>query len=356
MAKHEVVIHENTGATKTLAPYLGNYIAKETVKLASFCEAIGAKCGLPAIQVQAIISGAFEAWEALEKEALVRIHTDLGVICAVISGSFPTADAAFDASVNALELALRLDDDLKLALTDLTPAIVTDGDLTKLRLDNVVDVESPRPYNVIYGQRTFRLQGFNMVLDDEGATVYLENGLGTTFPVTIDEVVSKQLIKAHTAALLDGGDYKVVIKSKAGDAAGPLQTAFRKVKYLKVQPVAPTASITNLTTSTGETDEIGMYEQDVYLNGENLLPVTGDRMVLGWTDTEGAAKSAELAIDAETSTAAKVVAKFTNDIASSIRADGVQGGDSMTVTYHCHGGVIGSAEQIVTRDIVRGGS
>ena len=35
MAKHEVVIHENTGATKELAPYLGSYIAKETVKEAS---------------------------------------------------------------------------------------------------------------------------------------------------------------------------------------------------------------------------------------------------------------------------------------------------------------------------------
>ena len=27
MAKHEILIHENTGATKVAAPYLGSYIS-----------------------------------------------------------------------------------------------------------------------------------------------------------------------------------------------------------------------------------------------------------------------------------------------------------------------------------------
>ena len=68
MAKHEVVIHENTSATKESAPYLGSYIAKETVAMAAFAEAVGAKCGLPPIQVMAILGGEFEAIEAMEKE------------------------------------------------------------------------------------------------------------------------------------------------------------------------------------------------------------------------------------------------------------------------------------------------
>ena len=72
MARHEIVIHENTSATKTVAPYLGNYIAKETLALAAFASAIGAKCGLPAIQVIAILDGAFQALEDLEREGLVR--------------------------------------------------------------------------------------------------------------------------------------------------------------------------------------------------------------------------------------------------------------------------------------------
>ena len=245
MARHEIVIHENTGATRTAAPYLGSYISKETVALAEFAEAIGEKCGLPKIQVIAIISGAFQAISALESEALVRVHTDIGVICGVITGSFPTADAAFDPARNALELALRLDDTLRLDLADTVPVIVTDEDVTKLRVDNVMDLAEERPMNLIHGQHVFRVAGFNMVLTDEGATVYLENALGTTFQLVIDEVVSKQLFKAHTAELLPGGDYKLVVKSRAGDAAGPLQTSFRKVKYLRVEdpptPIAQTS-------------------------------------------------------------------------------------------------------------------
>ena len=234
MAKHEVVIHENTGATKALAPYLGNYIAKETVKEASFIHEIAQLCGLSAVQLQAILDGSFEALEELEKSELVRIHTDIGVICAVITGSFPTADAAFDKEKNTLELALRLDDSIKLTLTDTVPSIVADESLTKLRVDNVMDLETPRPMNLIHGKHVFRVAGFNMELTDEGATAYLLNGMGVTFPLVIDEVISKQLFKAHTAELLPAGDYKLVVKSRAGDAGGPLQTAFRRVKYMRV--------------------------------------------------------------------------------------------------------------------------
>ena len=272
MARHEVIIHENTSATSSVAPYLGNYIAKETLALAAFASSIGAKCGLPAIQVIAILDGSFQALEDLEREGLVRIHTDIGVICAVIKGSFPTADAAFDPERNSLELALRLDDAIQLELTDTVPVIVTDEDVTKLRVDNVMDLVEERPMNLVHGQHVFRVAGFNMVLTDEGATAYLENGIGTTFPLVIDEVVSKQLFKAHTAELLPGGDYKLVVKSRAGDAGGPLQTSFRKVKYLRV--VDPEPEPEPEPTPTGPV--VTAINSGTFHNGNNA--VTGANM------------------------------------------------------------------------------
>jgi len=267
MARHEVVIHENTSATSAVAPYLGNYIAKETLAMAAFASAIGAKCGLPAIQVIAILDGAFQAIEDLEREGLVRVHTDIGVICAVIKGSFPTADAAFDPERNSLELALRLDDAIQLDLSDTVPVIVTDENVTKLRVDNVMDLVEERPMNLIHGKHVFRVAGFNMVLDDEGAAAYLENGVGTTFPLTVDEVVSKQLFKAHTAELLPAGDYKLVVKSRAGDAAGPLQTSFRRVKYLRVEDPQPT--ITRAGTRG---------DGDGFVNATGTLDVVGENL------------------------------------------------------------------------------
>ena len=234
MAKHEIMIHENTSATKESAPYLGSYISKETLKTDEFAAKIAEKCGLPAIQVQAIIAGAFDAIEELEKEELVRLHVDGLTICGIITGSFPTADAKFDPERNALQLALRLDEGVRNSLADVTPSIVTDASLTRLRIDNLADIEVQRPYNLIHGRHVFRVAGFCMVLSDEGAETYLENAIGTKFALVVDEVVSKQLFKAHAAELLEAGDYKLVVKSRAGDAEGPLQTATRRVKYLKV--------------------------------------------------------------------------------------------------------------------------
>ena len=288
MARHEVIIHENTSATGNVAPYLGNYIAKETLALAAFASSIGAKCGLPAIQVIAILDGSFQALEDLEREGLVRIHTDIGVICAVIKGSFPTADAAFDPERNSLELALRLDDAIQLELTDTVPVIVTDENVTKLRVDNVMDLVEERPMNLIHGQHVFRVAGFNMVLGDEGAAAFLQNALGTTFPLVIDEVVSKQLFKAHTADLLPGGDYKLVVKSRAGDAAGPLQTSFRKVKYLRVEDPPGPEPVTVTITGIG-CDEDETYVQDgspILVFGTGLNMGEGDALYMKRSDLD----------------------------------------------------------------------
>jgi len=124
-----------------------------------------------------------------------------------------------------------------------------------------------------------------MVLTDEGAAAYLENALGTTFPLVIDEVVSKQLFKAHTSELLPGGDYKLVVKSRAGDAGGPLQTSFRKVKYLRVvdpepEPIAQTSDgkckIMSFTDGDSATDFT--FGNDWTLTGEGLF---GDGAPMG---------------------------------------------------------------------------
>ena len=294
MAKHQIVIRENTGATKDTAPYLGSYVSKETIREADFTADVGRKCGMSAIQAQAILDGAFEAFEDLEREGLVRINTDVGAIAAVITGSFPTADAPFDRERNKLVLALRLDDMVKFALADVVGTIVSDENVTKLRVDNAMDLENERPYNLLHGQGVFRVAGFNMVLDDEGAAAYLQDGKGTTFDLVVDEVVSKQLFKAHTAELLEGGDYKLVVKSRAGQADGPLQTAFRKVKYLKVvKPVDPvrfdTLAVTrgaggvatrltgtNLDAIVGYGYEStgGQFNANVYVNGTRRGIVT----------------------------------------------------------------------------------
>ena len=287
MAKHEVMIHENTGATKESAHYLGSYISKETIKSDSFAAKIAERCGLPSIQVQAILAGTFDEIERLQKESLVRVHLDGLMVCGIITGSFPTADAAFDSNRNALQLAVRLDEDVRNELADVTPTIVTDITVTKLRVDNVMDIEVPRPFNLIHGKHVFSVAGFKMVLDDEGAEVFLQNSKGTTFPVVIDEIKSSQLFTAHTATLLEPGDYKLIVKSRGGDAEGPLQTVFRKVKYLAVEDPFTVEKV----ASEGE-DAIVKGEAFAAI-GTGLSFGAGDSVTVKWTEG-GEEKSLEL--------------------------------------------------------------
>ena len=122
-----------------------------------------------------------------------------------------------------------------------------------------------------------------MVLTDEDAAVYLENSMGTTFPLTVDEVVSKQLFKAHTTELLEAGDYKLVVKSRAGDAEGPLQTSFRRVKYLRVVdpepvPIAqlPDGEVKIYTLTDGGQSETFTAGNEWAITSEGLFGAAGE--------------------------------------------------------------------------------
>ena len=72
-------------------------------------------------------------------------------------------------------------------------------------------------------------------MSDEGAEVYLEDSKGIKFECVVDEVKSRQEFVAHSSALLQGGDYRLWVKSRGGDAEGSLQSDFRKVKYLHIE-------------------------------------------------------------------------------------------------------------------------
>ena len=236
MAKHEITIRENTGATKTTAPYLGTYVSKETVKIDPVSEAVAKLCGLPAIQVQTILSGAFDQIARMQQEdGAVRVNFDGFAVCQVIKGPFASSDAAFDPAVNTLELAILLNDDVRNYLVNVVPAIVADDSGTKVRVHNVADTETPRPYQVIHGKHAFCVTGINLVMSDEGAEVYLEDSKGIKFECVVDEVKSRQEFVAHSATLLRGGDYRLWVKSRGGDAEGSLQSDFRKVKYLHIE-------------------------------------------------------------------------------------------------------------------------
>jgi len=281
---HKVKAYRNNTDTAGKAAFLGSYITKETVDIEKLCEQTAAQSGLTAIQVRAILEGSFDAIAELEKEGLVIVHLDGLTVMAVITGSFPTSDAPFDGERNALELAIRLDDDIRLAFVNETAQMVTDATMARVRIDNVMDLDAPRPMNIIHGVKPFRVAGFNMVMDDEGAEAYLQNSIGVTFPVTVDEVASTQLFTAHVAAAVEPGDYRLVVKSRGGDPEGVLQTTFRKVKCLAAE--MPRPRITSVTSEGHESEIDRLFKgAAASVNGSALGRVKSVR--LDFKDTQG---------------------------------------------------------------------
>ena len=79
-----------------------------------------------------------------------------------------------------------------------TAKMVTDSTMTKVRVDNMMDLATPRPMNIIHGAKPFRVAGFNMVTDDEGAEIYLQN---VSAGFTAEARISEGMRDAHISAL-----------------------------------------------------------------------------------------------------------------------------------------------------------
>ena len=271
-ATHNVKAYRNSMEQSAgKAPFLGRYLPNETLPFEALCEQVAGYSGQTAIQVRAILEGSFDAIAELEKDGLAIVHLDGMSVCAVIKGSFPTGDAAFDPERNSLELAIRLDDSVRLALAGVTPRMVTDDDLPKVRVDNVKDIEVERPTDIIHGRRVFRVAGHKLILSDAGARVYIKGKDGVEHEVVVDEAQTDQLFTAHVAELLEGGDYTLWVESRAGVVDGPLQRDGCRVKYLGVEDPPAAPDITDAYSENSEVEHTDIDGNSAFIiQGEHL--------------------------------------------------------------------------------------
>ena len=283
MAKHEVILHENTGALKDKAPYLGGYVTKNTVRLSDIVAAAAPKAGMPAIKLQTLIENDIEALTEMEKSGACRIHLDGGYVELRILGSFGSTDAAWDSQANRLIVAFTPNTDLRNALVNEIGTIVTDETSTKVRVDNVFDVEKPKPTEILYGQGVFQAQGINHCMDDEGARAELIDENGVIFPCDVVETLNRQNVQLKSRSLLPGGDYKMVVYSRGGDGEGQLQSSFRKVKYIRI---APPFTVEKIGSEGKDGEIVKGAEFAATGSGLRFDAEGGDSVKVKWTETE----------------------------------------------------------------------
>ena len=234
MAKHEVKPHANKLDSKAKWPFLGTYIPKNTLTLDGILPDLAKEAGGTETQAKAILEGAFDILEQLETEGLVRYNLPGGfAVGPVVRGSFPASNSPWNPDVNKLELALAIDGTIRNELADQTAVIVTDETMTKAIVHRLVDIAEPAPDNLIHGTHRFRVQGKKMILLPDDPP-YLKNSYGTRFELVIDDPGDGQNFEAHTAELLEGGDYRLCVPTKAGEDDGVDQCPSKPVKYMKV--------------------------------------------------------------------------------------------------------------------------
>ena len=356
-ATHNVKAYRNSMEPSSgKAPFLGRYIPNETLPFGALCEQVANLSGQTAIQVRAILEGSFDAIAELEKEGLAIVHLDGLSVFAVIKGSFPTSDAAFDPERNALNLAIRLDDSVRLALADVTPRIITDDDLPKVRVDNLKDVEVERPTNLIHGRHPFRVAGLKIILSDAGARTYLKDRAGTEHALVVDNVHSDQLFTAHTAELLEGGDYTLWVESRAGVEDGPLQRDSCRVKYLRVEDPPATVTLRTMITEGMMDNNIRSGTEPITLEGENLTLGEGDKLYMKLYDDpdESYVEVPSAFVKRNTATAVDLGDDVNDPIWAWIGENCMptEEHDRITVKLVSHGGVPSSEPQTVTTTAV----
>ena len=234
MAQHEVKPYANKLSSKAKWPFLGNYVPKNTLTLDGVLPDLAKEAGGTETQAKAILEGAFDILEQLETEGLVRYNLPGGfAVGPVIRGAFPASNSPWNPAVNRLELALAIDGTIRNELADQTAVIVTDETVTKAYVHRVVDIAEPTPDNLIHGTHRFRVQGKKMILLADNPP-YLKNSYGTRFELVVDDPGDGQNFEAHSAELLEGGDYRLCVPTKAGEDDGIEQCPAKPVKYLKV--------------------------------------------------------------------------------------------------------------------------
>ncbi len=144
-----------------------------------------------------------------------------------------------------------------------------------------------------------------------------------------DEVHSNQLFTAHTAELLEGGDYTLWVESRGGDAEGPLQRDSCKVKYLRVVDPEPTFT---KVCGTGHEDDPAWT---------NKVARNGKLSIVGANLTDDLVVSLLYAGEYETGFD---VDEVTPTMITGTIADGVEPGSSYSFTLKkADGTVIGTA-------------
>ena len=125
MARHEIKIHANTGATSEKAPFTGSYITKSTLNLDMICAMAANLVGMPELKLKNLLQNSIEAFLDWEREEACRIHIDGGYVEIKLLGSFPAADSTWNPEKNKFSYGVTSSEEIWRSTTNVTRRIAS---------------------------------------------------------------------------------------------------------------------------------------------------------------------------------------------------------------------------------------
>ena len=228
---------------------------------------------------------------AAEKIAddVVRINMGAVSLYPMIGGSFDSEDDEFRAPRNTLYIGATLSQDIRDAVSGISPASLGAGpENGTVKISSVMDLAS-ETYRLIDGLKEFRIAGIDLTVpdgEDESLALVAADGLTKAADITVVSTEDGQRIVCTLASAVPAGTYYVRLVSHGLDPTAPLVTALHKVTVkAAVIPPAPGPTL-EAVWSEGQESPVIQWDDDINMSGANLTLGTGGKVDAQLADTE----------------------------------------------------------------------
>ena len=217
---------------------------------------------------------------AAEKIAddIVRINMGAVSLYPMIGGSFDSEDDEFRAPRNTLYIGATLSQDIRDAVSGISPASLGAGPANgTVKISSVMDLAS-ETYRLIDGLKAFRIAGIDLTVpdgEDESLALVATDGVTKVADITVVSTEDGQRIVCTLASAVPAGTYHVRLVSHGLDPTAPLSTVLHKVTVKAAPGPEPTPELTLTSIQTA-----GVQEGQV--NETNTTSIRGQDNLYPW--------------------------------------------------------------------------
>ena len=330
----------NATATADKAPYLGVAVPIGSLAYDNIlARMLDRGTHMTRATAQYFLNAFYEYAAETIAEDVVRINMGAVSIYPMIGGSFDSEDDEFRAPRNTLYVGATLSQEIRDAVSGLTPTNLGAGPANgTVKITSVMDLASEE-YDLIDGLNEFRIVGIDLTVpdgEDESLSLVAADGTTKASDITVVSTEDGQRIVCTLASAVPAGTYHVRLVSHGLDPTAPLSTVLYRVTVKAGAPVTPAPTLTSGYSENHDNNPGVMFADGAWIqSGTNLQ---NGAWTIGYIDkTSGDAETVEVDPEAVTTAQDGTSATIVPGVLVTAIENTVMGG-TITVTVTTAGG------------------